>query len=101
MTHPDADVRLAALFAADLPPARDMEFQAEVLAALARRRFQADLLLLLTVITVTAAGLWLIWPAFSPTVEALAHGLAPGLAAVIAAGSILALTTGWILAPRS
>lgn len=103
MTNPDAspDDRLAALFAAELPPARDMEFQAEVLAALARRRFAADMLLLSTVTSVAGAGLWLIWPALAPTLEALGQGLAPGLAAVIAAGSIVALTSGRILSPRS
>jgi hypothetical protein len=101
MTHPDADARLAALFAADQPPARDVAFQAEVLEAVARRRFLADLLLLSTATTITGAGLWLIWPAMAPTLEALGQGLAPGLAAVIAAGSIVALTTGRILAPRS
>lgn len=100
---PDAspDDRLAALFAADLPPARDMGFQAEVLAAMARRRLMADLLLLSTATTLSAAALWLVWPVIAPTLEALGRGLAPGLAALIAAGSILAITTGRVLAPRS
>lgn len=103
MTNPDAtaDDRLAALFAAELPPARDLDFQAEVLAALARRRFAADMLLLCTVTSLAGAGLWLVWPAISPVLEALGQGLAPGLAAVIVAASILALTSGRILSPRS
>jgi hypothetical protein len=103
MTKPDPtpDERLAALFATELPPARDAGFQAEVLEAVARRRFAADMLLLSTVTSMAGAGLWLVWPALAPTLEALGQGLAPGLTAVIAAGSIVALTTGRILSPRS
>jgi hypothetical protein len=103
MTNPEADPdgRLAALFAADLPPARDLGFQAEVLAAMARRRFAADMMLLSTMTILAGIGLWLVWPAIAPALEALGQGLAPGLAAVIAAASILALTSGRILSPRS
>jgi DNA primase len=103
MTTPDADpdARLAALFAADLPPVRDVSFQAEVLAAMARQRFLADMLLLSTITTVAGVGLWLVWPIVAPTLEALGRGQAPGLAAVIAAASIVALTSGRILSPRS
>jgi hypothetical protein len=101
MTNPDANDRLAALFAADLPPARDLGFQAEVLAAMARRRFAADMMLLSTATTLAGAGLWLVWPAIAPALEALGRGLAPGLAAVITAGSIVALTSGRMLSPRS
>jgi hypothetical protein len=101
MTNPDADDRLAALFAADLPPARDVGFQAEVLAAMARQRFAAEMMLLSTMTTLAGVGLWLVWPAIAPALEALAQGLAPGLAALIAAASILALTSGRILSPRA
>ena len=103
MTKPDAspDERLAALFAAEQPPARDPGFQAAVLAAMARQRFVADMLLMATLATLAAVGLWLIWPILAPTLVALGQGLAPALAAVIAAGSILAVTTGRILSPRS
>jgi hypothetical protein len=103
MTHPDADpdARLAAFFAAQLPPARDLGFQAEVLAAVARRRFVADMVLLSTVTTLAATALWLIWPAVAPALEALGRGLAPGLAAVITAASIVALASGSHLSSRS
>ena len=103
MTDPDADPddRLAALFAADLPPARDLGFQAEVLGAMARRQFHADMMLLSTMTLLAGVGMWLVWPAIAPALEALGQGLAQGLAAVIAAASILALTSGRILAPRS
>src|SRR4051812_4954348 len=103
MSNPDAtpDERLAALFAADLPPARDVAFQAEVLAAMARRRFLADMMLLSTITSLAGVGLWLVWPAVAPALEALSRGLAPGLAAVIAAASIVVLTSGRILSPRS
>ena len=99
MTSPDD--RLAAFFAAETPPVRDPDFQAEVLAQVARRRFVADTVALASVTTLTTAILWLVWPAIAPALVALGRGLAPGLAAVIAAGSIVALTSGRILLPRS
>ncbi len=103
MTKPDAspDERLAALFAAEQPPARDPAFQAGVLAAMARQRFVADMLLMATVAILATVALWLIWPAVAPTLITLGQAFAPGLAALIAAGSILAVTTGRILSPRS
>ncbi len=95
MTSPDD--RLAAFFAAELPPARDPGFQARVLEQVARRRFMADLIMLGSVTTVSAAILWLVWPTLWPVLEALGQGRAPGLAAVVAAASIVALTSGRIL----
>ncbi|HEX5377106.1 MAG TPA: hypothetical protein VFW47_00955 [Phenylobacterium sp.] len=99
MTRPDD--RLAALFAADLPPARDPGFQAEVLEGLARRRFQADLMWLASAAVVSGAALWLLWPVVAPTLEALGRGLAPGAMALAVAASIVILATGRTLLPRS
>jgi hypothetical protein len=103
MSKPDIDpnARLAALFAAETPPFRDVDFEAGVLAAVARRRFAADMMMLSTVVTLGGVFLWLMWPVLAPTLEALGRGLAPGLTAVIVAASILALTSGWALSPRS
>jgi hypothetical protein len=103
MNNPDTspDARLAALFAAETPPARDIDFQAGVLAAVARRRFAADMMMLSTLVTLGSVCLWLLWPVLAPTLEALARGLAPGLAAVVVAASVLALTSGRALSPRS
>lgn len=99
MTSPDD--RLAALFAADLPPARDPAFQAEVLAGLARRRFLADLMVLGSATVIGAAMLWLIWPTVAPVLEAVGRGLFPGLIAAVVAASVVALTSGRMLSPRS
>lgn len=97
----DPDAHLAALFATETPPFRDMAFQAEVMAAVARRRFAADMMMLSTVVTLATAFLWLIWPVMAPTLEALGRGLAPALTAVVVAASVLAFTSGWALSPRS
>lgn len=70
-------------------------------SAVVRRRFAADMMMLSTVVTLASVVLWLIWPVLAPTLEALGRGLAPGVAAVIAAASIVALTSGWVLSPRS
>lgn len=99
MTSPDE--RLAALFAADLPPARDTGFQAGVLEELARRRFLNDLALWTAACGVGGAVFWLLWPALAPTVVILSRSLAPGAIAAVAAASILAITSGRILSPRS
>ena len=99
MTSPDD--RLSALFAADLPPARDPAFQGDVLAALARRRFQADLMLLASATVIGGAILWLVWPALVPVLEGLGQNLFPGLTAAIVAASVLVLTTGRMASPRS
>jgi hypothetical protein len=99
MTSPDE--RLAAFFAAEQPPARDPGFQAEVLAGLARRRFLEELSALSGFTAVGGAVLWLVWPALTATLEALGRGLAPGLIAVVVAGSVIALSSSQVLAPRS
>lgn len=99
MTSPDD--RLAAFFAAEEPPARDPGFQAEVLAGLARRQFLGELSALSGATAVGGVVLWLVWPALAQVLEALSRGLAPGLVAVIVAGSVVAMTSNRILAPRS
>lgn len=93
--------RLAALFAADLPPARDPTFQAEVLAAVARREFQRDLMSLGTLTAVGGALLWVLWPAFSPAFQAIGQGLAPGLICAAVAASVAVMARARFLAPGS
>jgi hypothetical protein len=96
-----ADDRLAALFAADLPPARDPVFQAQVLERVARRRFQDEFVMLSGLCGLGAVLLWAIWPVVAPAIEAVSRSLAPGLIWLVVAASILALTSGRALAPRS
>ena len=87
-----ADDRLKALFAADAPPAHDPAFQAAVMAAVMRREFAADMLLLAGTTLVGGAGLWALWPTIHPTLVALSQEFAP-LAAVLAlaAGAVVVL----------
>ena len=92
MTTPDD--RLKALFAADLPPARDPAFQAEVLAGLARRRFALDLARLSGACGLGALALGVLWPALSPTLADLGHSLAPAAMGVVLAGSVVVLLGG-------
>jgi hypothetical protein len=53
-----ADARLAALWAADEPPAADPQFVIAVMAAAARRRFAWDLIGLAPLVIAAAAILW-------------------------------------------
>ena len=91
MTTPDArpDDLLAALFAADLPPARDPMFQAEVLAGLARRRFAGELAWLTAACGIGALVLGALWPVLSSTMIDLGRGLAPAAVAVTIAAFLV------------
>lgn len=86
MTNPD--IHLAGLFAADLPPARDHAFQAEVLAALARRRLYADLGRLSAGCALAGGLLAVVAPAVSPVLMALAQAFAPA-GITMGAGAII------------
>lgn len=72
-----ADERLKALFAQDLPPARDLMFEAAVMERLARRRFVAEVALLSGAALIGAMVLWLLWPTLGPVVTQLSRAFAP------------------------
>ncbi|MFD3265716.1 hypothetical protein [Phenylobacterium ferrooxidans] len=91
MTRPDD--HLAALFANDLPPARDPVFQASVLEAMARRRFQREMVFIAAASLVAAAVLAILWPALQPALHALAQGLAPAGLAIGAAALVVVLAS--------
>ncbi len=91
------DAVLAALFAADLPPARDPLFQGEVLAGLARRRFAIDLAWLTAACGLGALALGVAWPALSPALAGLGRSLAPAaVAAAVAFFVIAAANSRWL-----
>jgi len=90
----DPEDRLRGLFAADLPPARDAAFQADVLAALARRRFVDEIGLLAAISLIGAIALAVVWPLLSPVLASLGQDLAPAAIALVVAVSILGLTVG-------
>jgi hypothetical protein len=92
MTTPDD--RLAALFAADLPPARDPAFQAEVLAGLARRRFAIELCWLTAACALGAVALGVLWPTLSPTLADLGRSLAPAAVAMGIAAFVVVVANG-------
>jgi hypothetical protein len=89
-----SDDRLKALFAADLPPARDPAFQANVLAALVRRRFLGELGLISAASALGAVALGVLWPTLGPVLARLGRDLAPAAIALAVAVSILALASG-------
>jgi hypothetical protein len=90
----EADDRLAALFAADLPPARDAQFSTEVLAAVARRRLRHDLLALAGVSFVAASVLAMVWPILWPAVSASAAPLGPSALVVVGVLAMAFLAAG-------
>lgn len=92
MTRPDD--HLAALFAQDLPPARDPAFSAAVLEALARRRFRRELAVIALASLAAAAALTVLWPVLQPALRALAEGLAPAGLAIAGAALFVVLVSG-------
>ena len=90
----DPEDRLRSLFAADLPPARDAAFQAEVLTALARRRFLDEIGLLAAMSLIGAIALAIVWPLLAPALASLGQDLAPAAIALVMVVSILGLTVG-------
>jgi hypothetical protein len=88
-----SDDRLKALFAADLPPARDPAFQANVLAALVRHRFLGELGLISATSLLGGAALGVLWPTLGPVLARLGQDLAPAAIAMGIAVSILALAS--------
>jgi len=90
----DPDDRLRALFAADLPPARDPAFQAEILAALARRRFLEEMALLAMASLGGAITLAVLWPVLGASLASISQALTPAAIALAVAVSILGLAWG-------
>ncbi|MGZ6015330.1 MAG: hypothetical protein ACXWKM_06255 [Phenylobacterium sp.] len=77
-----ADDRLKALFAQDVPPARDPAFSTAVMEKVMRQRFREDVALLSGVSVIGAGALWLVWPTLQPALVAVSQGLAPALGAM-------------------
>jgi hypothetical protein len=90
----EADDRLKALFAADEPPARDPAFTAEVMQALARRRFQMDLALLAGATGLGGLVLWALWPVAQPVLVSMSQTLAPAAGALVVAVALVMILGG-------
>lgn len=78
----DADERLRTLFAEDAPPERDLFFSAEVMSALARRRFLENLAYLAGLALLGGVALWGAWPMIAPLLGVASPALAPVAAAL-------------------
>jgi hypothetical protein len=87
----DADDRLKALFAQDLPRARDAAFSTAVMEEIARRRFLADLGVLSAVSVAGGAVLWSLWPSLAPMLANLSQGLVPVVACLTLAATAVAV----------
>lgn len=87
----DADERLRALFADDAPAGRDAAFSAEVMAALARRRFAEDMVSLAGLAGVSGVLLWACWPLIGPALALAGPALAPIAGALTLAAAAVTL----------
>jgi hypothetical protein len=84
--QPLADPLLAALWAADEPPAADAQFVVAVMARAARRRFQLELLGMLPVAIAAGAILWALSPWLDVVLDRATLAIAtPAVAATAAA----------------
>jgi hypothetical protein len=89
----DADDRLRALFASDAPAVRDTAFSAEVMAALARRRFTEDMLSLAGLAALGGVLLWAFWPLIGPALAVAGLALAP-LAGALTLAAVAVMLLG-------
>ncbi len=80
---PTHDQALAAFFAAQVPPPRDLAFEARVAAGVARRRALATVLALVPWTIAAVAVLWALAPLVAPVVEGLGQTLAPAVALLV------------------
>lgn len=74
------DLALAAFFAGQAPPARDLAFEARVAAGVARRRAVATVLALVPWTIAGTVMLWALAPLIAPVVDGLSQTLAPAAA---------------------
>jgi len=83
--------KLNALFAAEAAPDRDLGFQADVVARIARRRAGATILALVPWLIAATAGLWGLQPMIGAVAEQAGPVLAPvAMIATLVAGSLIA-----------
>ena len=78
-----ADQKLKALFADDLPPARDIVFQELVLQALDRRIFWQEISILAAACGSGVALLWFALPSIEPLAIGLGRLVTPGLTMLV------------------
>lgn len=74
--------KMAALFAADVPPARDLAFTLEVARRIALRRAWMRVAAMLPLAVAAAALLWAVQPVLAPLGSDLAEVLVPAMSVI-------------------
>ena len=87
--------KLAALFAAETPPARDYAFQAEVVRRIAARRAWMTVLALAPWVIAAIAVLWALAPIVEPLAQTLSGALETTVMTLVLA-AVSALAALWI-----
>lgn len=87
--------KLAALFAAEAPPARDYVFQARMAQAIALRRAWMTVAALVPWAVAAVAVLWALIPVVGPMGESLGAALQPA-AAMLAGAAVTAVAALWL-----
>jgi hypothetical protein len=87
--------KLAALFAAEAPPARDHAFQARMAQAIALRRAWMTVAALVPWAVAAVAVLWALIPVVGPMSDSLGTALQPA-AAMLAGAAVTAVAALWL-----
>jgi hypothetical protein len=87
--------KLAALFAAEAPPARDHAFQARMAQAIALRRAWMTVAALVPWAVAAVAVLWALIPVVGPMSDSLGNALQPA-AAMLAGAAVTAVAALWL-----
>lgn len=87
--------KLAALFAAEAPPARDYGFEARMAQAIALRRAWMTVAALVPWAVAAVAVLWALIPVVGPMSESLGTALQPA-AAMLAGAAVTAAAALWL-----
>ena len=87
--------KLAALFAAEAPPARDYAFQARMAQAIALRRAWTTVAALVPWAVAASVLLWALIPVAGPMVDSLGTALQPA-AAMLAGAAATAVAALWL-----
>ncbi len=87
--------KLAALFAAEAPPARDYGFEARMAQAIALRRAWMTVAALVPWAVAAVAVLWALIPVVGPMSDSLGAALQPA-AAMLAGAAVTAVAALWL-----
>ena len=87
--------KLAALFAAEAPPARDYLFEARMAQAIALRRAWMTVAALVPWVVAAIAVLWALIPVVGPMSDSLGSALQPA-AAMLAGAAVTAVAALWL-----